>query len=370
MAKKNKAFRFRIYPNRQQEQLFAKTFGCCRFIYNRMLADKKERYELDQTMLRTSPAAYKKECPWLKEVDSLALCNAQIHLEQAYKNFFSRPEAGYPKFKSKHHSAAAYTTNLVNGNIRIENGRLRLPKAGYVRIICHRPIPPEWRMKSVTISREPSGKYYASVLCECDAVEKQDRIAAPEEMKILGIDFTMNGLAVFSDGSSADYPAYYSKAQGRLAREQKRLSHCEKGSRNYGKQKKRVARCHEKVRNQRKDFHHKLSRKIADAYDVVGVENLDMKEMSQTMNFGKKVMDNGYGMFLTILGYKLEEQGKQLIKMDKYFPSSKRCSVCGSIKADLTLADRVYVCRCGNVMDRDVNAAINIRDEAYRQITA
>ena len=203
MEKKNKAFRFRIYPDRRQEQLFAKTFGCCRFLYNRMLSDKIEQYEKDGTVLRTTPASYKKEFPWLKEVDSLALCNVQMHLEQAYKNFYTRPEVGYPKFKSKHRSSSSYTTNLVNGNIRLENSRLRLPKLGNVKIVCHRPIAPEWRMKSVTVSMEPSGKYYASILCECDAVENQDRIVPPDERHILGIDFAMHGLAVFSDGSTA-----------------------------------------------------------------------------------------------------------------------------------------------------------------------
>ena len=370
MAKKNKAFRFRIYPNKSQEELFARTFGCCRFIYNRMLSDKIERYGKDKTMLRTTPALYKKEFPWLKEVDSLALCNVQLNLEKAYKNFFARPETGFPKFKSKHHSAASYTTNFVNGNIRIENGRLRLPKAGNVKIVCHREIPSEWKMKSVTIRREPTGKYYASILCECEAVENQDSFALPEEKNILGIDFAMHGLAVFSDGTTAGYPAYYRKAQDRLAREQRRLSHCKKGSRNYEKQKKRVALCHEKVKNQRRDFHHKLSRTIADTHDVVAVEDLDMKAMSKGLHFGKSVMDNGYGMFLTLLGYKLEDQGKQLVKVSRFFPSSKRCSVCGRIRTDLTLADRVYRCSCGNIMNRDVNAAVNIRDEAYRLLGA
>ena len=370
MAKKNKAFRFRIYPDRGQEVLLAKTFGCCRFIYNRMLSDKIEQYKKDKTMLKTTPASYKKEFPWLKEVDSLALCNVQIHLEQAYKNFFSRPETGFPRFKSKHHSSSSYTTNLVNGNIKLEKGRLVLPKTGSMRIICHRQIPSEWKIKSVTVCREPSGKYYASILFEYDAAENQSSITSTDKKNILGIDFAMHILAVFSDGSTAEYPAYYGKAQEKLAREQRKLSHCEKGSKNYAKQKKKVAVCHEKVKNRRRDFHHKLSRRIADRYDIAAVEDLDMKEMSRNMHFGKSVMDNGYGMFLTLLEYKLTEQGKQLVKVNRYFPSSKMCSVCGRIKADLKLSDRVYRCCCGNIMDRDVNAAVNIRNEAYRQISA
>ena len=180
----------------------------------------------------------------------------------------------------------------------------------------------------------------------------------------------MNGLAVFSDGRKSDYPGFYRMAEERLAREQRKLSHCEKGSRNYEKQRRRVAVCHEKVRNQRKDFLHKLSRELADSYDVIGVEDIDMKAMSRSLHFGKSVMDNGYGILRTMLGYKLEEQGKVLVKVDRFFPSSKRCSCCGKIKKDLQLSDRIYRCSCGNIMDRDVNAAINIRMEAMRMIDA
>ena len=180
----------------------------------------------------------------------------------------------------------------------------------------------------------------------------------------------MDGLAVFSDGSRAAYPKYYRRAEERLAREQRRLSHCEKGSRNYARQKRKVAVCHEKVRNQRKDFLHKLSRDLADCYDVIGVEDIDMKAMGRSMHFGKSVMDNGYGMFRNMLIYKMEERGRKLVKVDRYYPSSKRCSCCGRIRKDLSLSDRVYQCSCGNTMDRDVNAAINIRDEAIRMLAS
>ena len=176
----------------------------------------------------------------------------------------------------------------------------------------------------------------------------------------------MNGLAVMSDGKRADYPKFFRQAEERLAREQRKLSHCEKGSRNYVKQKRRVAKVHEKIRDQRKDFLHKLSRSLADGYDIIGVEDIDMKTMSRSLRFGKSVMDNGFGMFRTMLAYKLEERGGELIRVGRNFPSSKRCSCCGRIKEDMTLADRIYVCDCGNVMDRDVNAAINIRQEAMR----
>ena len=369
MGKSHKAFQFRMYPTAEQKELFAKTFGCCRFLYNRMLSDKMEEYKKTGKMLKTTPAAYKKGFPWLKEVDSLALANVQLHLEGAYRNFFERPEIGFPKFKSKHHSRNAYTTNLVNGNIRLLKNGIRLPKAGVVKAKIHRQIPEDFRMKAVTVRREPSGKYYASILFEYCTDENQVRDREGNERKVLGIDYAMHGMAVCSDGRRGRYPDYYRKSEKRLGREQRKLSRCKRGSSNYRKQKKRVALCHEKIRNQRRDFHHKLSRELAKAYDVVGVEDLNMKAMGQCLNFGKSVADNGYGMFLGMLAYKLEERGGKLVKVDRFFPSSKRCNLCGKVKKGLPLSERIYRCECGYTNDRDVNAALNIREEAMRLLS-
>ncbi|MGN0421666.1 MAG: RNA-guided endonuclease TnpB family protein [Lachnospiraceae bacterium] len=366
----NKAYKFRIYPDKKQEELLAKTFGCCRFIYNIMLDDKIKEYEATKKMKKTTPAAYKKEYPWLKEVDSLALANVQLHLEKAYKNFFANPSVGFPKFKSRHRSRRSYTTNVVNGNIRLENGKIRLPKLKEVKIRKHREIPEGYVLKSVTISQEPSGKYYASLLYEYEVCENQAEKRKEAEPEVLGIDYAMSGMAVFSDGTRCEYPGYFRKAMVRLAREQRKLSRCQKGSRNYEKQRKKVAVCHEKVRNQRKDFHHKLSHELAERYDAVAVEDLDMKAMSQCLHLGKGVMDNGYGMFRDMLAYKLEERGKKLIKVDRFYPSSKTCSKCGKVKKELSLSERIYECECGNRMDRDVNAAINIREEGKRILCA
>ena len=293
-----RAYRYRICPDREQRRLFAKTFGCCRFLYNRMLSDKISWYGEHKEMLRTTPAQYKNEYKWLKEVDSLALANVQLHLERAYRNFFQKPKTGFPRYKSKRQPRQSYTTNVVNGNIRIEGNRLRLPKAGMVKIVLHRQIPGKAKLKSVTISREASGKYYASILCELPEPENQGRGVRAEEAKILGIDYAMQGMGVFSDGSRAEYPGYLRAAQEKLAREQRKLSHCRKGSRNYEKQRRRVALCHEKIRNQRTDYQHKLTRKIADSFDAVAVEDLDMRGLSQCLHLGKGVMDNAYGSFL------------------------------------------------------------------------
>ena len=291
-----------------------------------MLADKMEHYKKEKKMLRNTPASYKKEYPWLKEVDSLALANVQMHLESAFHKFFREPSAGFPRFKSKKSSRKSYTTNVVNGNIFLE------------------------------------GKYFASFLfcCENQTAEKR-----PAE-KFIGIDFAMQGMCVFSTGKRAEYPMFYRNTEKKLAREQRKLSRCQKGSQNYKKQKKRVALCHEKIRNQRKDFQHKLSASLAESFDAVCVEDLNLKGMAGGLHLGKGVHDNGYGLFLSMLEYKLEERGKYLIKVDRYFASSKICSVCGNKKEEFSLSDRIYYCECGNRMDRDANAAVNIMNEGKR----
>jgi len=331
-----------------------------------MLSEKIEYYKCTGKMLRNTPAKYKTEFEWLKEIDAQALCNAQMHLEQAYRNFFRDPKIGFPKYKCKHDPKHSYTTNVINRNVRIEGNRLRLPKVGLVKIRLHREMPDDWQLKSVTISRESTGRYYASLLFCFTCNENQVQSKPEEELEVLGIDFAMSGMAVFSDGTRADYPMFYRKAEKKLAREQRRLSHCKKGGKNYQKQKQRLARAHAKVRNQRKDFHHKLSHQIALAYDVVAVEDLDMKAMSKSMHFGKSVMDDGYGMFCQFVERKLTDRGKAFVKVDRFYPSSKKCSCCGRVKQELSLADRVYHCTCGNTMDRDVNAAVNIREEGKR----
>lgn len=365
MGKIYRAYRFRIYPTPEQEQQMARTFGCCRFIYNQMLADKIREYKEKGKMLKTTPAMYKGEFPWLKEVDSLALANVQLNLETAYKKFFREPSVGFPKFRSRHHSRASFTTNVVNGNIRLTGRRLKLPKMSPVRIIVHRPVPEDGKLRSVTVVREPSGRYHASLLYELCGCENQAAVRIREE-KVLGMDFAMAGLAVFSDGSRADYPMYYRKAEEKLAREQRKLSRCRRGSRNYGKQRRRVARCHEKVRNQRMDFQNKLSFLLSEEYDAVCVEDLNMKGMSRGLHFGKSVMDNANGRFQRMLEEKMVRKGKAYVRIDRYFPSSKRCSCCGKIKEDLKLSDRVYECSCGYRGDRDINAAVNLRQEGIR----
>ena len=304
------------------------------------------------------------------EVDSLALANVQLHLEKAYKNFFRDPKTGFPRFKSKHHSRNSYTTNVVNGNILVESKKIRLPKLKWIAMKKHREPAEGLRLRSVTVSMEPSGKYFASLLYEGYSCENQAAESDYSTAKILGIDYAMQGMAVFSEKIETEEAGFFRKNEKRLAREQRKLSRCVRGSHNYELQKKKVARCHEKIRNQRRDHLHKLSRKIADSYDAVVVEDIDMKAMGQCLHFGKSVQDNGYGLFREMLDYKLAWQGKKMVKVDRFFPSSKKCCKCGRIKKELKLSERVYHCECGNEMDRDRNAAINIREEARRMLTA
>ncbi|WP_066196161.1 RNA-guided endonuclease TnpB family protein [Gracilibacillus timonensis] len=365
MAKQNKAYKFRVYPTDEQALMIRKTFGCVRFVYNKMLAERKETYEKlkdDKEALKNlkhpTPAKYKKEFAWLKEVDSLALANAQLNVDKAYKAFF-KGNAKFPKFKSKRHRQS-YTTNVVNGNIQLLDGHIKLPKLKMVKIKKHREIPSEYKIKSCTLSMTSSGKYYISILTE---YEKE--IESKEIEKVVGLDFAMDGLFVDSKGEKANYPKFYRQMLEKLAKEQRKLSRKKKGSANWNKQRIRVAKTQEKVANQRNNFLHHKSKELVSNFDAVVIEDLDMKGMSQALKFGKSVADNGWGMFTSFLQYKLKEQGKQLVKIDKWFPSTKTCSNCGSVK-EIELSERTYQCACGLNIDRDYNSALNIKKEGIR----
>ena len=364
----NKAYKFRIYPNAEQRTMLSKTFGCTRMIYNYYLDKRIKMYEEEKitfgyTKCANDLTSLKKEKEFLKEVDSISLQQALRHLDTAFQNFFKNQKTGFPKFKSKKNNNNSYSTVCVNNNIKLENGTISLPKIGKVKVRQHRSIPENYILKSVTVSQTPSGKYYVSIL-----FEYENQVPKTESQKFLGLDFSMHELYVASDGTSANYPRFYRQALKKLEREQRKLSKMQKGSNNRNKQRIKVTRLHEKVTNQRKDFLHKQSRQITNAYDCVCIENLDMKAMSQAMNFGKSVADNGWGMFTTFLQYKLEETGKQLVKIDKFFASSQICSVCGYKNSDTKkLSVREWICPCCKTNhNRDINAAVNIRNEGMR----
>lgn len=365
LAKHNKAYKFRLYPTEEQAFLMRKTFGCVRFVYNKMLEERKETYEKykdDQEQLKKqkfpTPAKYKAEFEWLKEVDSLALSNAQLNLQTSYKNFFTG-QKGFPTFKNKK-GRNSYTTNLVNGNILLLARHIKLPKLKMVRIRQHRTIPQNHLIKSCTISMTSTGKYYVSILTE---YEKE--IVQKEVKNVIGLDFAMAELYVSSENEKANYPRYYHVISEKLAKAQRILSKRKKGSARWNKQRLVVAKFHEKVANQRKNFLHNQSKELASNFDAVVIEDLNMKGMSGALHFGKSVHDNGWGMFTTFLAYKLKEQGKQLVKIDKWFPSTKKCSCCGSEKL-IKLSERTYHCSCGYTTDRDYNSALNIKNEGIR----
>ena len=366
-----KAFKYRIYPNSEQEILINKTFGCCRWMWNRMLSDKQAYYQENHKSITITPAHYKDEFEWLKEVDSLALANVQMNLQTAYNNFFNKKsKCGFPKYKSKKDNHQSYTTNNVNNSIRLsDNKHIRLPKLGDARIKLHRQLPTNGVIKSVTISKTASGKYYASILVE------YDNQISPQSVNLnnsIGVDFSMHSFYVNNQGNECDYPEYYRKSQKKLAREQRRLSRKQKGSKNYEKQRIKVALVQEHTANQRNDWLNKLSITLANQYDIIFFEDIDMKNMSRCLNFGKTVHDQGFGTFRIMVDYKLKESGYQgIYKIDKWFPSSKTCRHCGCINKNLTLKDRVWLCPdCGEVIDRDVNAAINIKNKGIADLSA
>lgn len=365
--KLNKAFKYRLYPNKSQATLINKTFGCCRFVYNKMLGDKIDYYNEHKEKLNNTPAWYKGEFEWLKEVDAYALCNEQMNLQAAYNNFFKRPEVGFPKFKSKKRTKKTYTTNNVNNIIRVNNEhKIHLSKLGWVKFEEHRKIPNKYKIKSATLSLTPSGKYYISVLTE---YEYEISEKALDKNKSLGLDYSSHDFYVDSQGRSPEnLHHYYRDLQDKLAFHQRKLSRMTKGSNNYQKQKIIIARIHEKISNQRKDFIEKESTKLSNLYDIICLENINMQNISQSLKLGKSTLDNAFGKFRVRLEQKMFLQGKQVVRIDKWFPSSKMCRFCGYINKDLKLSDSVWTCECGQVLNRDENAAINILNEGLKQL--
>ncbi len=375
----NKAIKYRIYPTTEQETLFAKTFGCCRKIYNLMLADKIASYKATGKFVAVTPAKYKSAYPFLKEVDSLALANKQMDLQKAFNNCFSKSRkknTGFPTFKSAKHSRKSYTTNcqypkpsnkVKQPTIRIDKNAIILPKAGSVKTVLHRLPAEDWLIKSVTVSKEPDDTYYASVLFEyADPVINY----SVDLDNAIGLDYKSDGLYIDSNGNTPKAHKYYRESQERLTKAQRKLKHKVIGSNNYNKQQRRIAKIHRHIANQRLDLLQKKSTEIANQVDVVCVEDLNMRAMSNKgFGNGKATLDNGYGMFLNMLEYKLSERGKFLVRIDKWYPSSQICHCCGKRHPKMKdMSIRTMKCSCGLKMDRDHNAAINILNEGLKQL--
>jgi len=371
-----KAYKFRIYPTEEQEMFFAKSFGCVRKVYNLMLDDRMKNYEETKNdssikMNFPTPAQYKEEFPFLKEVDSLALANAQLNLDKAYKNFFRDKSVGFPRFKSKKNPVQSYTTNNQKGTVAlIDNKFIKVPKLkSLVKIKLHRQ--PKGIIKSATISRHPSGNYHISLLC------KEEIVELPKNDSSIGIDLGITDFAILSDGQKIDNNKFTSKMEKKLKREQRKLSRRallakKKGvnlfeAKNYQKQKRKVARLHEKVMNQRNDFLNKLSTEIIKNHDIICIEDLNAKGMLRNHKLAKSISDVSWSSFVTKLQYKADWYGCEIIKVDKWFPSSQLCSDCGHQDGKKTLEIREWTCPvCHAHHDRDINASINILIEGLR----
>ena len=371
-----RAIKYQIFPNEEQQHFLTESFGCVRFVYNTALDLQKGLYEAQMgTMSHFDLVNYlnrslKDDYPFLRNADKFALANSVKHLSVAFDNFFSK-RGGYPRYKSKR-GPQSYTTNYTNGNITLDlpcgkknRGRIKLPKLKWVDACIYRKPGEDWIIKQATVSMDCRGRYFVSILFACP-IEKPEPVV-PTIERTLGLDYSSPHFYVDSNGDSPEPLHAYRKLQERLAKEQRKLSHMQKGSRNYQNQKNRIARLHEKAANQRKDFCHKLSRKITNSYDVVCVEDIDLRSLSQSLHLGKATMDNGFGMFRTFLKYKQEQEGKYYVVIDKWYPSTKLCQYCGEKNLAVKLGDSFWVCpNCGSVIDRDPNAARNIRDEGFR----
>jgi putative transposase len=360
------ATKIRIYPNKVQAEKLAKAFGCARWYWNNSLAETQKVYMetgkgLGQFQLNARLPQLKSEITWLRETHSQVLQSVSLHLSRAFVNFFER-RAKYPQFKHKHRKQSI---QYPQGVKIVDDCKVFLPKIGHIKAVVHRKLVGV--IKTVTVSRDPSGKYFASILTE----DEIDTPAVVLEGKVLGIDVGLTDLAVTSDGSNFDNPKHLRKAQKNLARKQQHLSRKVKGSNTRKKARLLVAKAHERVANARKDYLHKLSTRLVNENQVIAVEDLHVKGMMKNHNLARAIGDAGWGTFTNMLKYKTARQGKGYIEVNRFFASSKTCSCCLHGQAQMPLDIRVWTCdQCGVRHDRDINAAINIRNEAQRMITA
>ena len=357
-----KAYKYRIYPNKEQREYFAKVFGCVRFFYNKSLSDMNDFYKATGKSENITPASYKKDYPFLKEVDSLALCNAQMNRNVAFKAFFRKQNA-FPKYKSKKNDQS-YTTNN-QGSVKFSNNDryISIPKCPRIRIKKHRDFKGE--IKSITVSKTTDEKYYISLLVE----ENSESLNLMDNA--IGLDLGLKDFIIDSNGNKYKNHKYLTKSMNKLTKEQRKLSHMEKGSINRNKQRIKVARIYRKINNQRNDYLHKLSKHIIDENQVICIEDLKVKNMQSNHKLARSISDASWSRFVSMLIYKASWYGRTIIKIPNNYPSSQLCSICGyknSITKDLKI--RKWTCpKCGSNHDRDINASKNILSKGIEMLT-
>ena len=416
-AKNIRVYKFLLQPNKEQKILINKTIGCVRKTYNLILdahiQDYKCYKEYTDNYIKSclemgiskndivvdkykipsiTPKQFKvlPEYSYLNDVDALALANAQLHVETAYKNFF-KGNAKFPSFKGKKNSKLSYTTNCVNNSIRFtykDNNiiGIQLPKLGVVKLKAHRQVIKDSIIKNITITHKPSGKYEISITTEipiscCEELNLKNNLILTEDYllnysdRILGLDYDSKNLYTDNQGNRVDYPKFYYQSMKKLAKLQKQFSRKSKKSKNREKLRLQIAKLHEHISNQRRDFLHKLSKILSEKYDFIIVEDINMQSISKSLKLAKTTYDNSFGMFRTFLSYKLEKHGGMLIKVGKTFASTQLCSVCSykntEIKGVEHLNIRQWECpNCHTYHDRDINAAINIKAEGVKLLSA
>ncbi len=361
-----KVVKVRIYPTEQQKVSLAKAFGTTRWIWNHFLALTNQTYKetgkgiAKYDMIKGLPKLKKQqETEWLKETYSQSLQSVCLHLSRAFVNFFEK-RAKYPRFKSRHGKQSL----IYPQNVKVSENKIYFPKLDWIDAVIHRPI--KGAIKTVTITKNCGEQYYASVMFE-DGKEKPKPSA---EGKAIGIDLGLTHFCITSDSRKFDNPRWFKKHEKNLKIKQQQLCRKQKGSNNRNKSRVKVAKVHNKITRCREDFHHKLSRRIINENQVIVLENLAIKNMVKNHNLAKAISQVGWGQFCTMLKYKAEQEGKMYLEVDRFFPSSKTCHICLNQVGSLPLDVRTWTCNSCNVThDRDVNAAISLRDEGLRLLT-